>query len=504
MDTRILFLWITIYLCLFVNSVRSKSFFIHSAVVNGKKKIVATEVNSTASSFGNSASTTKKILTEPKSEKFEIPLSSADQEWLGSLLYHPNESDIRIRKEYRQLSKEEREDLNLAFNLLKNDTSVSLNKYDLLANIHARSSANANAHQGPNFMGWHRVFLLMMENALRQKVKTVTIPYWDATLDEAMDKPYNSIIWSHDFIGSGDGVIRKGAFGHWQTQFGYGYLMRFLGGQGKLMSTENVEDILSKSRLGEITNPGVEKKFNIEEIHNDVHVWIGGQMKTIEIAAFDPIFYPLHSFTDCIWTEFREKQKAKGIDPTSDYPEFYGRPTHSPFAPMSLGRVMVIDGISDIWNQYVHYTPRPSCNETYNGCNSPYIKCDISKRKCISKSRNEVELKNQSSKLKNNDIMPTKLVKTGFENNVHFSKETDSEMLYISNRQLINISADVNYRNFTKMSESSIAGHKVVTITTISDVYQFYSYLTDSHTDLINLLLFLIYLRQFHFKPEHY
>ncbi|XP_063440817.1 putative tyrosinase-like protein tyr-3 [Mytilus trossulus] len=501
MDTRILLLWIIVYLCLFVSSIHSKSFFIHSSVVNGKKKIVATEVNSTASSFGN---TRPKTAAEPKSEKFEIPLSSVDQEWLGSLLYHPNESDIRLRKEYRQLSEKEREDLNVAFNLLKNDTSVSLNKYDLLANIHARSSANANAHQGPNFMGWHRVFLLMMENALRQKVKTVTIPYWDVTLDEAMDKPYSSIIWSPDFIGSGDGVIKKGAFGHWQTQFGYGYLMRFLSGQGKLMSKENIEDILSKSRLGEITNPAAEKKFNIEEIHNDVHVWIGGQMKTIEIAAFDPIFYPLHSFTDCIWTEFREQQKAKGIDPTSDYPEFYGGPTHSPFAPMSLGSVMVIDGISDIWNQYVYYTPRPSCNETYNGCDSSYIKCDISKRKCISKSRNEVELENQSLKMINDDKVPTDLVKSGFENNASLSKETDSEMLYISNRQLIKRSAIVNYRQFDKLSENSIAAQKVVRITTISDVYQFYSYLTDSHTDLINLLLFLIYLNQFHFKPEHY
>lgn len=118
-DTRILILWITVYLCLFVSSIQSKSFFIHSSVVNGKKKIVATEVNSTASSFG---STRPKTAAEPNSGKFEIPLSSADQEWLGSLLYHPNESDIRLRKEYRQLSEKERGDLNVAFNLLKNDT----------------------------------------------------------------------------------------------------------------------------------------------------------------------------------------------------------------------------------------------------------------------------------------------------------------------------------------------------------------------------------------------
>lgn len=39
--------------------------------------------------------------------------------------------------------------------------TVSLNKYDLLANIHSRSSSNTAAHGGPGFLGWHRVFLLL-------------------------------------------------------------------------------------------------------------------------------------------------------------------------------------------------------------------------------------------------------------------------------------------------------------------------------------------------------
>ena len=37
--------------------------------------------------------------------------------------------------------------------------SVTINKYDLLSNIHSRSSSSA--HAGPGFFGWHRVFLLM-------------------------------------------------------------------------------------------------------------------------------------------------------------------------------------------------------------------------------------------------------------------------------------------------------------------------------------------------------
>jgi hypothetical protein len=62
----------------------------------------------------------------------------------------------------------------------------------------------------------------------------VTLPYWDVTLDEAMDKPYNSVIWSDDFMGGGEGAVRSGSFGHWDTQFGYGHLRRILAGQGHI------------------------------------------------------------------------------------------------------------------------------------------------------------------------------------------------------------------------------------------------------------------------------
>jgi hypothetical protein len=56
----------------------------------------------------------------------------------------------------------------------------------------------------------------------------------------SMDKPYNSVIWSDDFMGGGEGAVRSGSFGHWDTQFGYGHLRRILAGQGKLMSKQDV------------------------------------------------------------------------------------------------------------------------------------------------------------------------------------------------------------------------------------------------------------------------
>jgi tyrosinase len=39
----------------------------------------------------------------------------------------------------------------------------------------------------------------------------------------------------------------------------------------------------------------------LEEIHNSVHVWIGGTMGEIPWAGYDPIFYAHHTMIDRLW-----------------------------------------------------------------------------------------------------------------------------------------------------------------------------------------------------------
>ncbi|XP_069113185.1 putative tyrosinase-like protein tyr-3 [Argopecten irradians] len=321
---------------------------------------------------------------------FEFPLTKEDIAWLSSLLHLPEKGEIRTRKEYRVLTDTERQEFHLALNILKNDTSVSLNKYDLLANIHSRSSANKAAHAGPGFLGWHRVFLLMIENALRQACPNVTVPYWDVTLDQRLDKPYESVIWSKDFLGSGHGLVTDGPFNQWGTPFGFGHLQRLIAAQGRLMADSDVKKILSLRKLGDISYFSASADSNLEALHNRVHVWVGGQMRKIEIGAFDPTFYILHSFVDKIWEDFRSIQRREGIDPQKDYPQFYGRTGHAPLAPLGLGSLVVLDGISDIWGQRVQYRPQPTCKDTTSNlvCGSPYLRCN-SEYKCVSVYKTE-------------------------------------------------------------------------------------------------------------------
>lgn len=57
---------------------------------------------------------------------YEVGITETDLQWLGTLLVLQLEGEVRIRKEYRQMSDEEREQFHNAVNLLKEDKVMQL------------------------------------------------------------------------------------------------------------------------------------------------------------------------------------------------------------------------------------------------------------------------------------------------------------------------------------------------------------------------------------------
>ncbi|XP_063441071.1 putative tyrosinase-like protein tyr-1 [Mytilus trossulus] len=302
-------------------------------------------------------------------------------QWMNGLFYLPPDGQLRVRKEYRTLTDTERNDFHRALVMLKRDRSITPNKYDALASLHHLNTA-AGAHGGPNFPGWHRVYLVLIENALREKVPNVTLPYWDNTLDANLPDPRLSITWSPLFLGSSRGVVRTGPFAGWNTP--YGALRRNVGTDRRLMSSTDLGLILSRRWLWEITNPSASDQYNLELLHNHVHVYVGEQMSRIESASYDPAFFTHHTFIDCLWEEFRERQRARGINPGRDYPRIVGDNQHQPLVPMGLGRLLVIDGINDIFTRRIYKCEkRPTCVQGTNHCGSQYLRCNWSNRQCL-------------------------------------------------------------------------------------------------------------------------
>ena len=48
------------------------------------------------------------------------------------------------------------------------------------------------------------------ENAMREKVANVTIPYWDNTIEEGLQVPRQSILFSPLFMGTANGQVTQG------------------------------------------------------------------------------------------------------------------------------------------------------------------------------------------------------------------------------------------------------------------------------------------------------
>ncbi|VDI04992.1 Hypothetical predicted protein [Mytilus galloprovincialis] len=307
-----------------------------------------------------------------------------------------------VRKEYRMLTKKEREDYHAAINRLKNDKSLKPNVYDCLANFH-RSSSVKNAHFGPAFLPWHRLFLTIVETALG-----IAIPYWDPTLDNRLKNPSDSCLFTKKFVGSPNGKIGY-PFNNWKHEGG-GYVIRNVGGfGGELLTKKNVDDVLSRKRHTEITN-SKSRRYFLEELHGKCHSFVGGNMAKLITAPHDPLFWSLHAFVDCWWEKFRQKQQKNGINPETDYPrtrkighrpydlmDGFGKLTNQGFGisekftvsdkAHTFKRFRNIDGFSNRFTKDIYTCqPFPSCSKSKPSCGSPWLDCNKSKWVCVPKT----------------------------------------------------------------------------------------------------------------------
>jgi hypothetical protein len=104
---------------------------------------------------------------------------------------------VATRKNYRDLSDDERRAFVAAIKQLKYngvyDTLVSQHK----SVFETQYSPYSPAHFGPGFLPWHREFLLRFEMALQKIDPSVSLPYWDWTVDRSRTyNPLTAISWT--------------------------------------------------------------------------------------------------------------------------------------------------------------------------------------------------------------------------------------------------------------------------------------------------------------------
>ncbi|XP_076112242.1 tyrosinase-like protein 2 [Mytilus galloprovincialis] len=339
-------------------------------------------------------------------------LTKEQQDWVYSLwkaALEDRSTPIRKRREIRTLTEEERETFFSALNKLKNDTTVKPNKFDTLALIHSNRTL-CSAHRGSNFLGWHRIYLLLFETAIREQDNSVTLPYWDSVLDnQNITDSRDTVIFTDKFLGNGDGIVDSGPFKHWidinncplqrkvsridHTELPSPDIINMIENDNKVRHVADVIDHLGKA----------EQLLTIEGQHNLPHEWIGGTMDILNSSARDPTFILHHAFIDYVWEKFRQKQERLGENPeyypslgkTSETDKYNLTAFHNATNVMACFPWMENkDGYrSDYVGILYEYEESPKCPDCGK---SKYITCNDKLNRCIGIVPTESEEENRS------------------------------------------------------------------------------------------------------------
>ena len=235
---------------------------------------------------------------------------------------------MKARKNVATLSAQERQDFVDAVIAVRQKPSIRglANRWDDFVRIHVDAMMMANpswGHGGSAFTAWHRVLLIKFEQELQTVKPSVTIPYWDWTVDRTFTSPP----WLSDLLGgdggpsspsaalSGEvtsGPLRHSA-GNWNITnndamtnddpFSRAYLAR---GFTRYVNQNGVQDATQLPTAGQQSTALGRSSYSLFRqdlevvLHNLVHRWVGGQM-LLMASPNDPVFWMHHANIDRLW-----------------------------------------------------------------------------------------------------------------------------------------------------------------------------------------------------------
>ncbi|PAV78332.1 hypothetical protein WR25_24764 [Diploscapter pachys] len=308
-----------------------------------------------------------------------------------------------VRKEYRILSTEERGRFhNVLRDMHKDGEFRAFTEYQY----------KTEAHAGSAFLPFNREYLKRFELTLRTYDSTLALPYIDWSLEDALESPGDSVLFSEFLLGEtpeGGGFILNGNFKDWTTKEGHLGISRNVGRNingtqfrpinskmvNRLKNTFNIDQIISSTQpkhgcnLNKMSNTN-----NFEYLNGYGYSFVGGDMNSFTTAGNDPVSYMSDAFIDFQWENWRQNMQTES-ERESRYPENEEKcnaPQHFADAPMSpFEPLKNRDGLSNNYTRNLYeYEASPTCSEAQpDGCNSEFLFCDLSHGppRCSSKIR---------------------------------------------------------------------------------------------------------------------
>lgn len=180
------------------------------------------------------------------------------------------------------------------------------------------------AHSGPIFLPWHRMYLIRLEEQLQRVLNDANfgLPYWDWAADGELSiaNQRSTALWTSQGLGASRGQANSGPAGSvrvrlWQDLRGTLWSVnprpveRNAGRDARTLPRsshvrrclrDSVYDQAPWSRQAVSHRNRLEGWINGPQLHNRVHVWIGGDMAPGS-SPNDPAFFLNHCNVDRIW-----------------------------------------------------------------------------------------------------------------------------------------------------------------------------------------------------------
>jgi tyrosinase len=280
---------------------------------------------------------------------------------------------VRVRRNQKWMWPQEKQSFIQAVSLCKR-----LGYYDSYIGQHEKFSVTY--HGRPSFLPWHRQFIRQFELQLVALDSSITLPYWDWTVDQ--DWP--SVLWSDSFMGSnGTTSEDQVTTGPFQYYGGNGwvcrdttrpFLRRRFGANGLTLPTaQNVRDCLQQTPYDtdpyDMTSPGFRSYLEGGTgpgIHNAVHAWVGGNMNDMFTSPNDPVFFLHHTNVDRIWAIWQEKSGNAYLPPDSAPGNLLGQRLNDLMKPWdgqdSRHQVKISDVLDHKALGYIYDTETPSAH----------------------------------------------------------------------------------------------------------------------------------------------
>jgi tyrosinase len=202
------------------------------------------------------------------------------------LRHHERAELMRRRRNQSALSEGEWDRLIRAMQCLKEEKEGK--NWDYFTELHAKYGNHENDHNLPHtaegglhihspvyWLPWHRRFILEFETRLRQIDSSIELPYWNWTRFREIPER-----------------LKKELFGWMQVSRAVFHDPDRLPSVAELRHARGTDDFKSFD-------------LQLKDLHNRVHVWVGGAMADFTRSPKDPLFFLHHCFVDKVWADWQ-------------------------------------------------------------------------------------------------------------------------------------------------------------------------------------------------------